>query len=263
MPTYPQLQRWHPQAQGLVFALPAHEGAGTTATAFSNDGVRDTLDCTLVNGVSWHAGERGALGFVAASSQYVLVGEIPSFPQGSDPRAISVWVNVAATAFSGGAVDVLKISDEGTNGRSFELFAEGGGFSVGFNGHRIITPTGFSANTWYHVAIVIPSGSSLTSDVIVYVNGYQQAMSTQAGSPRTLNTLNGAIELGADSGDGNFFTGSIADVRFYNRALDLPEIQDIYADLMAIWTPRKKVFAVTSTYRYRARPQQILGGGLI
>jgi len=73
-------------------------------------------------------------------------------------------------------------------------------------------------NTWTHLAVT-HDGTTLR----LYVNGAQVGSRAVAGS---LLTSSGALRIGGNSIWGEFFQGSIDEVRIYNRALSPGEIQN-------------------------------------
>ncbi|KKU82672.1 MAG: hypothetical protein UY11_C0041G0001, partial [Candidatus Amesbacteria bacterium GW2011_GWC2_47_8] len=85
--------------------------------------------------------------------------------------------------------------------------------------------TTFSSGTWYHVVIT----HNGTTDVL-YVNGIQEA--TQNNNV-TLNESATIVKIGRQGpGATGYFTGSIDDVRIYNRALSGVEVRALYS-----WAP--------------------------
>jgi hypothetical protein len=72
-------------------------------------------------------------------------------------------------------------------------------------------------NAWTYLAATY-DGTTLR----IYVNG-SLAQSTNV--PGTLVTSNGALRIGGNSVWGEYFRGLIDEVRVYNRALSVSEIQ--------------------------------------
>ena len=74
-----------------------------------------------------------------------------------------------------------------------------------------------TANTWAHLAATY-DGATMR----LYVNGVQVASRAQAGA---IATSTNPLQIGGDSIYGQYFAGMIDEVRVYNRALSVTEIQ--------------------------------------
>ena len=91
-----------------------------------------------------------------------------------------------------------------------------GGTFGGSNANAFGT-AGLTTNTWTHVA-----GTYDGTTLRLYVNGVQVGSQAKTGSmPVSANPL----QIGGDSIYGQYFPGSIDEVRVYNRALSATEIQ--------------------------------------
>ena len=87
------------------------------------------------------------------------------------------------------------------------------------NGTVASRPGVIRANTWQHVAAVVRRGENQTR---LYVNGFEVASGTV--DPTNLDNPNVALHIGRIQ-DSRLFKGQIDEVRFYNRALDVKEVQ--------------------------------------
>ncbi|MFP6769774.1 MAG: DUF1592 domain-containing protein [Planctomycetaceae bacterium] len=87
------------------------------------------------------------------------------------------------------------------------------------NGTVASRPGVIRVNTWQHVAAVVRRGTNKTQ---LYINGYQVASGTIA--PTNLDNPAVNLYIGRIQ-DSKLFKGSIDEVRFYRRALDVAEIQ--------------------------------------
>lgn len=162
------------------------------------------------------------------SSNRIDVGSVTGAPTGSNQRTISFWVNVDVFATDNLTAGIFAYSTAGAAGTTLEAYAEDGAISVAFNGHRIITTkSALSTATWYHVAIVVPSGATSTSQVLVYIDGTLRSTTTESGSAQTLNTGTIAVQVGSTYNT-RWFNGRVYDVRVYNAALTLSQIGEIY-----------------------------------
>ena len=87
------------------------------------------------------------------------------------------------------------------------------------NGTVATKPGILRANTWQHVAAVVQRGEKQTR---LYVNGFEVASGTVA--PTDLDNPTVAMHLGRIQ-DSRLFKGQMDEVRFYNRALGVKEVQ--------------------------------------
>src|SRR5207248_1621486 len=93
-----------------------------------------------------------------------------------------------------------------------------GGATWGSGSHWTIYGTAaLPVNSWSHVAVTY-DGASLR----LYVNGTQVASQAQTGN---LITSTNPLQIGGDSTYGQFFQGTIDEVRVYNVALTATQIQ--------------------------------------
>ena len=89
-----------------------------------------------------------------------------------------------------------------------------------------IGPNALTANTWAHLAATYDGAT-----VRLYVNGVQVASRAKTG---TIATSTNPLQIGGDSIYGQYFAGRIDEVRIYNRALSVAEIQsDMNTPLIA------------------------------
>ena len=205
--------------EGLVGHWSFDEGSGTSAYDLSGNGNTGTL----YNSPTWTTGKfGGALSFDGVNDYVRIV------PAGS----LSGTFSVAAWAKPLNATAAMVIV--GTRypiDQSFDMKFQAGNLIHGDigNGSAWITTgadTGFNYQTgvWYHVVYVVtPTGYS------IYVNGNLAGSGTYASSTPLLYDSNHNIFVGQFGGGGDYFNGSIDDVRIYNRALSADEISDLYA----------------------------------
>ena len=101
-----------------------------------------------------------------------------------------------------------------------ETVTVGGTFTVGGN-RNVFTRTALPINTWTHLAVTFDGAM-----IRIYVNGVQVATQAQTGA---LTTSTSALMIGSNAFNERFI-GRIDEVRVYNRALTVAEIQ---ADMAA------------------------------
>jgi hypothetical protein len=103
----------------------------------------------------------------------------------------------------------------------YELYASSssgpvGGVNIG-GYQEVSSSTSLPTNVWSHVATTW-DGTTLR----LYVNGAQVGSRAVAG---TLSTTSDPLRIGGDATWGEYFAGTIDEVRVYNRALSAAEIQ--------------------------------------
>jgi hypothetical protein len=197
---------------GLVAAYNFDEASGSTVLDRSTSG----LNGTITGATRTTAGHTlGALTFSAAN-QWVTVADNALL----DVTRVTVSAWVRPTTLSGWRTVVMK---ETANGLAYTLYAhDNAPQPAGYvnTGGSDIAATGTAAlatNTWTHLAMTF-DGAALR----FYVNGTLV---------RTVNTTGnivngtGPLRIGGNAPWGEYFAGQIDDVRVYNRALTLTEIQ--------------------------------------
>ncbi|MFZ3009789.1 MAG: LamG-like jellyroll fold domain-containing protein [Candidatus Microsaccharimonas sp.] len=167
----------------------------------------------------------GAYNFVSANTARITVGDINGLKL-STQGSINAWITSPNWSTAGGTNGVVNYG--------------GGGYwlSVGVGGQpafylqssTAVTDNNIPSNIlgvsqWYHLVVTFdPSNEK------IYLNG-----SLIATYPNTVGSLgnydgSGGFMIGAIKNvSGRYYNGSIDDVRVYNRALSLVEVQSIYA----------------------------------
>jgi hypothetical protein len=86
----------------------------------------------------------------------------------------------------------------------------------------------FTANNWYHVAVVYDGTQSTDAGKLkLYVNGLQQSLFFSSGNvPSTAGTTTAPMVIGAidQTGSGSYFNGTVDEVRIWNTALSQSDI---------------------------------------
>lgn len=162
-----------------------------------------------------------AYGFNAAVEyQYI---EIPStFGFGTTNATISLWVYQASASASG---QYVKVGDPagfgiGVGGSNFDNNTPGSKIIGLFEGVRWID-TGTNLGTgWHYIVMTLNSAGTPTFYRDGALVGSYAGVATQ--------TPNGGLTRIGGRG-GRFVTGSIDDVRFYNRALTISEVAQLNA----------------------------------
>lgn len=197
---------------GLVAAYSFDEGIGLNANDSSGNGHTGVL-----SGAIWtSAGKFGnALAFNGTSS-WVTVNTT-SLLNLTTSMTLEAWVFPTATT---GVRDIVL--KEGSNVDIYNLYARNwrglpeANVLVG-GANRVAEGTTLPANGWTHIA-----GTYDGSMVQLFVNGVQVSSTAIAG---TISTSTGPLRIGGNGLWGEYFQGSIDEVRIYNRPLTQTEIQ--------------------------------------
>ncbi len=200
-------------AASLVAAYSFDEGSGTTVTDASGNNNTGTI-----SGATWTTAGKfgGALVFDGTSAK-VTIPDAPSLRLTTD-MTLEAWVKPSTVTAAWRDV-IYKGNDnyllEGTAPNGGGVPAGGGTFGANFVATYGTAP--LAVNTWTHLALTY-NGATLR----LYVNGVQVASQAQTGN---LVTSANPLQIGGDSIFGQYFQGTIDEVRIYNQALSPSEIQ--------------------------------------
>lgn len=163
-----------------------------------------------------------AYGFNASAQQYIEANS--TFGLTNTNATITMWVYQASTTASGQYVKVGGIGEPGfgigIGGSNYDNATPGSKIIVLFEGIRWID-TGTNLGTGWHFLALRIDGAGTPSvykdDELV---GSYPGAGSQVPSPSSYTRIGGQT--------GRFTTGSMDDVRFYNRALSGSELRQIY-----------------------------------
>ena len=198
---------------GLVAAYNFNQGAGTTVPDASGTG-----NTGAIAGATWSALGKygGALSFNGVSSR-MDIADANSLDLTS-AFTLEAWVY--PTAAGGWRTIILK---EQPNDLTYALYAGGdadrpsGWANTGRFQHSVEGPSALPLYAWTHLVTTF-DGSMLR----IYVNGVLVRDFAASG---TVTASSGKLRIGGNAVWGEYFKGRIDEVRIYNRALSLAEIQ--------------------------------------
>jgi hypothetical protein len=198
---------------GLVAAYNFDEGTGTVLNDRSGSGNPGTI-----SGAVWTAsGHTGSALNFDGVNDWVTVVDAPELAL-ANGMTLEAWVY--PTAHADWRTAFLK---ETPTGLSYSLYTSNdasrpaGYMNGGAGDEAAIGPTSLPLNTWSHVAVTY-DGSTMR----LFVNGSQVSSQPASGSPVRSSS---PLRLGGNAVWGEFFAGRLDDVRVYDRALGVPEIQ--------------------------------------
>ncbi len=206
-------------SSGLVAAYSFNEGSGTTVNDASGNGNNGTI-----SGATWTtAGKYGSALVFNGRSSRVNINDSASLHLTSG-MTLEAWVSASSVPSFWQDV-IYKENDiyflEAGSGVTNHPPAVGATFFA--NGDQFLAGTSaLNANTWTHLAATY-DGATLR----LYVNGLQVA---SQGIGDSLTSSTQPLQIGGDAAFGQYFKGTIDEVRIYNRALAATEIQ---ADMTA------------------------------
>lgn len=205
---------------GLVAAYSFSEGSGTTVADLSGNGNTGTI----VNAAWTSGGKYGNALQFNGSTSYVDVGNGASL-QLTGSMTIEAWINAAANPADDGQI-VAK--SDGSAGWQFKTSPDTGphtfGVAVSADGSsrtQRYSSTTRSLNTWYHVAGVYDATAGILN---IYVNGVLNNGSLVGTIPTSQFNQTVNVNIGRRTG-GFYFNGTLDEIRVYNRALSVSEIQ--------------------------------------
>lgn len=226
----------------LVLRMPFDETSGTTAHDFS--GVSPANSGTLTaNPTSNPLPAWGSAGVIGNALSFAGTGQRVDVPDsaanlldGIKQISFSMWIYanglpVGSSNYAGLiAKRVAAFNKESYNielrgstaGTSSPVYVTIGG------GTTLQSAVQVTTGKWYHVAVVY-DGTQSTNNLQLYINGTPDKFTTI--TPTTVaRNATANLHIGAfDTSDTAGFNGLIDEVRIYNTALTLSQIQDLYA----------------------------------
>ena len=213
---------------GDLPTLPNHAAWGSWYSNEANWGYT-MPSLTEIVGTSGDAdGSWAVMGKIGQAMTFNGVDEYVNAPlatTATNDWTMSAWIN-PSTLPQTAAMAVSNGSDNGIAGNGYAFGIGNGSDGTGskltalFGGVAFID-SGYTfpaANAWYHVVMTRVGGTTR-----FYVNGVQTP-NTSSATPATPATH---FRIGAQDGV-RYFSGSIDDVRVYDKALSLAEVTDLY-----------------------------------
>src|SRR6185503_1333269 len=191
------------------------------------DGSSFTNHASLIGSPVWTPGMVGTYSLsLNGTTQYASVPDDASLDL-TNQITIAGWIKPGRVATQ----DLVKKAiNGGTNGYELSLASSTSAFpqkvffrinqGTSADTYRVNSTTLYpiDGNTWMHVAATF-DGTNLK----IYINGQLEGTTSAAGQTISTNSL--ALGLGAQSDGQRMYQGALDDVRIYNRALTLAEIQ--------------------------------------
>jgi hypothetical protein len=197
--------------------------------------------CTGSSGEAWKDGANGKFGSSLefdGSDDYVLITDPAdgSLDFGTGPMTISAWIKTSQLPTS--AAYILDKKNGGSFNGGYQLgitssdqllFRVSNGSSSQNTNH---SPTLANDGNWHHVVGVLERGIS-TDTLRLYLDGIQVSMNTSVPAGFNIDSTHN-LNIGRQTNNTNFFNGQIDDVRLYNYALTVKQIQLLYNENSAV-----------------------------
>lgn len=201
--------------------------SATKAYDFSGHGNNGTI-----SGATWSSSGKFSGAYTFDGTNDLINISIPSSGSldiDSNPVTMVAWIKPSSVSIQQ-AIVARGTSDgvsAGGYGYGFWINSNGkinvGSFGGGnFDGNTVV----LTANTWYHVAVVINGASSA-----LYLNGVDD---TPASHTVSVVASSQPLKIGAsrnltDTADMRFFSGTIDELAIWNRSLSSQEVQQLYS----------------------------------
>jgi chitodextrinase len=218
----------------LVAAYGFEEGSGSTVADASGNGNTGTI-----SGATWTTAGRfgNALNFNGTSSRVTIPDAGSLHLTGG--MTLEAWVNPNDVPSRWRDV-VYKGND------NYYLMAStstasrpAGGGTFGGSNANVFGATPVSTGAWTHIAVTY-DGTTLR----FYANGTQVGSTTKSGA---VTTSTNPLSIGSDSIYGQYFNGTIDEVRVYDAALTATQIQADMVQPVALPTPPSNLTATVAS----------------
>jgi hypothetical protein len=211
---------------GLVLALDAADRNSYVSGSTTWGDMSGNGNGGVILGPTYNSSNGGALFFPSVSNTYVS-GSNPNLPSGNSAFTKSAWVYSGYKGNSTtGHPNIISWGNNSTNnknGLALQTDASNNAQLLHwFYANDYSCSINDITNTWANITVTY-NPPTLT----FYVNGINQSTQTVGGTPNVVGTTN--LEIGRFGTTTSYnFSGSIANVQVYNRALPAAEVAQNY-----------------------------------
>lgn len=171
------------------------------------------------------------------TTQYGTAPDNPSYPDGN-VMTVSAWIRAGSLSSQQGIVAKWNYNNVGTNygewalqtngSNQIRMFLTSGAGDDGVN-YIDTTNANLTTNTWIHVAAVYDGTLAAADRIKIFVNGSQSSTTVTGTIPTTLYTAGtNPVYVGDFNGLNRGFTGSIDEVKIFDRALTASQVKADY-----------------------------------
>ena len=248
-PVIPYINRNHPQARGLVLAVPTFERGGTLVrdiSGFNNDG-------TLSGTYSWASERFGPLLNLSGGSDGLIdCGSASILDDIETAGGMSFCLLYKQTSSDGGAFCNIFTKNNGSGGAptaGFWWMYHNGGetltFGKDYDGATDlarITSTTLTIGTWYWIWVTW-DGSATGANIHIYFNGIECAYgTTQDGVGSKISDAANSVRIGNNGSATQAINGHVADTRLWRgRVFTAREIAQHQADPWGLYIPHEYI----------------------
>jgi len=143
---------------------------------------------------------------------------------GNVPHSHAVWFKMESSVLNSAGY-IVSIGTRSSSQASLVYIYNNEIYFDIFGDFKMFADTSIENNTWYHFAVSYIGEGNTTK---IYINGQLQGFTTIGNGSTTLNLTGTTLSLGSNSTSGEYFNGSIANYRLYDRALSADEITELY-----------------------------------
>ena len=142
---------------------------------------------------------------------------------GNVPHSHAVWFKRTSVVSPAGGDYIVSIGTQSNSQASLVYIYSNQIYFDIFADFKLIANTIIENDTWYHYVVSYNGEDSTTK---IYINGQPEGFTTIGSA--TLNLTGTALALGSNNTSGEYFNGSIANYRLYDRALSADEVWELY-----------------------------------
>jgi len=230
-----------PSGLVLYYTFDTADDAGGVAVDKTGNGNNGTI---VANPTQVAGKLNQALGF-NGTNQYVSAPAL-STTEFYNSVTVAAWIKTTNSSRYEAIVSKYSAAGSGA-GYIFRTDANGnlevlfGGSNISYGAAAAVDTTKINDGQWHHAVAVITPGQ----DVRFYVDGVLCSMTSMPILANGDNSANFTVASSSFSYFGNFFTGTIDEVRLYNRALTASEVNTVY--VLSGGTPPSPLVSITVT----------------
>ena len=192
------------------------DGDADDSAGSSNGSARNGASFTTAASVGSHA-----LVLDGNDDHVDLASHASGFPLGNSARSVTGWFRADA----GNQRQTFLTYGPNVEGKRFSIAADRTQAVVAVSGHAWGVNNLSLADGWHHVAVTFAGGRS--DDISIYLDGVKQSASTLGGVARQVDTRTGTAAIGRNVSGAAHYGGDIDDVRLYDYALSVEQVQAI------------------------------------
>lgn len=219
---------------GLALYWPLDDGTSGATPTTAADSSTNGFTGTLTNGPTWTTGQIGnAVDFASGiPNDYITVADSGILDvTDSTNFTLSGWFN--RSAFTTDTTIVAKSNGQAASDTGYNVYIDDSTDKVtvvgndGTDQYKMESVSTFTATGWHQFVLVWNDASS--SETKLYINGVAEAVTT-TGTFTSVNSMANALAFraGAESDNGNGFSGKLDEIRMYGRTLSSDEVTRLY-----------------------------------